>query len=249
MPAEIKQRDLRSFFTPLGGSAHDKRSPVAPSRAQQSAQSTSVPGLSLLPAFIPRDMEHFLLAYLDAQPWRTDLSRRTMHFGGTYCLMPAPGSDPDAHPEVLTAPPIPPAFDDLMRLFVSAGIYPERDLPQYCIVNEYRAAQGISAHVENFTFGEPVCSLSLGDTCPMRFHELVRANDGSVRSGKARVAERTGRRVDVVLPGRSLVVLRGPARSEWQHEIPRTKKGRVGRSGVDGEWRRVSLTFRVKKEV
>lgn len=74
----------------------------------------------------------------------------------------------------------------------------------------------------------------------MRFHELVVPDGGSVRSGKAQRARRTGRRVDVMLPGRSLVVMRDAARWKWQHEIVRTSKGR------GPGWERVSLTFRVK---
>lgn len=75
----------------------------------------------------------------------------------------------------------------------------------------------------------------------MRFHELENPCDGSVRSGKARLAKWTGRVVDVQLPGRSLVVMTDEARWKWQHEIVRTERGR-GKG-----WERVSLTFRVKR--
>ena len=57
--------------------------------------------------------------------------------------------------------------------------------PQYCIVNEYTGNLGISAHTENFSFGEPVVGLSLMNNCPIRFRELAKADGGSVRSGKA----------------------------------------------------------------
>ena len=74
----------------------------------------------------------------------------------------------------------------------------------------------------------------------MRFHELVTPDGGSVRSGKAQKAQRTGRWVDVWLPKRSLLVMNDEARWKWQHEIVRSGKGR-GKG-----WERVSLTFRVK---
>ena len=75
----------------------------------------------------------------------------------------------------------------------------------------------------------------------MRFHELKEAFDGSVRSGKAGKAEKTGRREDVAMPGRSLLVMRGESRWKWQHEVVRSKRGR-------GEgWKRISLTFRGKE--
>ena len=82
--------------------------------------------------------------------------------------------------------------------------------------------------------------LSLLSTCPIRFHELVEPYDGSVRSGKAGKAKKTGRVVDVEMPGRSLLVMSGESRWRWQHENLRNGKGR----GLG--WKRVSLTFRYK---
>lgn len=210
---------------------------------------SQIPGLTVIPDIIEPTLEDSLLAFLEKQPWRTDLARRTMHFGGTYCLMPdqkQEADEPQPKPEIITAPPIPPEFADLMKLFFNQGIYNPLAPPEYCIVNEYKAAHGISAHVENFTFGEPVCSLTLHDGDHMRFHELEAPHDGSVRSGKSRLAKRTGRKVDVWLPPRSLAVLRGDARYKWQHEIVRSRTGRVP-SRPGKEWKRTSLTFRVKR--
>ncbi|KAJ9115224.1 hypothetical protein QFC20_001091 [Naganishia adeliensis] len=206
-----------------------------------------VPGLTIIEDFITPQQEDHLLQFLDAQPWRTDLARRTMHFGGTYCLMPPrDASSPTTKPEIIQAPPIPPDFAELMDLFYEKEIYTPSAPPEYCIVNEYLSLHGISAHVENYTFGEPVCSLTMHDGDFLRFHQLTTPNDGSVRSGKAQRAQRTGRRVDVWLAPRSLAVLRGDARRVWQHEVVRGRNGRVAsRSGE--EWRRTSLTFRVKR--
>ena len=125
---------------------------------------------------------------------------------------------------------------------VDASVFPSDKRPQYCIVNEYTDSQGISAHTENFQFGEPIVGLSLLSPCPIRFIELTKPYDGSVRSGKAGKAEKTGKKVDVQLPGKSLLVMTGESRWKWQHEIVRSKKGRY-----DG-WKRVSLTFRFKGE-
>ena len=125
---------------------------------------------------------------------------------------------------------------------VDGNIFPGHQRPQYCIVNEYLNDLGISAHTENFQFGEPVVGLSLLSACPIRFHELRKPSDGSVRSGKAGKAEKTGRKVDVDMPGRSLLVMNGESRWKWQHEIVRSAKGR----GV--AWKRVSLTYRYRPE-
>ena len=47
--------------------------------------------------------------------------------------------------------------------------------------------------------------LSLLSTCPIRFHELLEPYDGSVRSRKAGKARKTGKVVDVEMPGREFV--------------------------------------------
>jgi len=205
------------------------------------------PGLSLINAFITLAEEQALLDFLDSQTWRTDLQRRTMHYGGSYCLMPprsaSPGTRKKIEETIITAPSMPAELDFIVQRMIEHGLYQADNEPKFCIVNEYCPGQGISAHVENFRFDEPVCSLTLAGADGMRFHELVAANDGSVRSGKASVAPRTGRRQDVHLDRRSLVILTGDARSKWQHEIARGRK-----TGKSPSWRRVSLTFRVEKK-
>ncbi|RDW59734.1 hypothetical protein BP6252_12821 [Coleophoma cylindrospora] len=245
--------------------------------SQHGERATSVPGLTIIPNFITREEEEALLNFLeDAErcTWRTDLSRKCMHFGGTYCLFtpsprptnpqqckpnptaltnPSPTSAPPK-PTLHTAPPIPREFSPLLSRFTAQSIFPPGKAPQYCIVNSYTDAQGISAHVENYAFGEPVVAVSLRGGVSMRFHELAPAPagearveksvrmDASVRSGKAAKVPRTGKVRDVWVPARSCVVMRRESRWRWQHEILRTSAGR----GVG--WRRVSLTFRWKDE-
>ncbi|KAL9131992.1 MAG: hypothetical protein Q9217_000202 [Psora testacea] len=209
-------------------------------------RTTPVPGLTVLEDFITAPEEQEILDFLDEPSkctWRTDLGRRTMHFGGTYCLLTPKGTiSQSLKLKVLEAPTMPDEILGLSQRFIDLGVFPDNQRPQYCIVNEYTGNLGISAHTENFQFGEPVVGLSLLSSCPIRFHELTEPFDGSVRSGKARKAERTGRRVDVEMPGRSLLIMRGDSRWKWQHEIVRNAKGR----GIG--WKRVSLTFRYKDE-
>ena len=242
-----------------------------------------ISGLSVIPNFVSSIEESSLLSFLAAQKWRTDLSRRTIHYGGTYCLMPPRNATPDERKRVentiLTADPIPSELTWLIDRMVDQDLYIAKGRPEFCIVyaalfafhpllppscclflvstrsiyfstadvharNEYTSTLGISAHVENFRFDEPVCALTLGDADSMRFHELSRPHDGSVRTGKAVGAPRTGHKVDVWLPNRSLLVMTGEARWKWQHEIVRGRK----RTGTWGDWKRVSLTFRVEKK-
>lgn len=203
-------------------------------------------GLSILQSFVSEKEETEILHFLDTQKWRTDLQRRCMHYGGTYCCMPprtaTPAERAAIEKTIYKADDIPQELSFIVDRMIQQGLYTSDRRPAYCIVNEYRPGQGISAHVENFRFGEPVCSLTLSQADVMRFHELQEAHDGSVRSRKAASAPRTGRKADVVLNRRSLAVLRGDARSLWQHEIVRGKT----KTKPDG-WRRVSLTFRVDR--
>lgn len=204
------------------------------------------PGLAILVDFVSTTEESELLSFFDRQKWRTDLARRTIHYGGTYCLMPPRSATPDERKrieaDIKTADALPGTLHWLVDRMVEQGLYQENARPEFCIVNEYRDAQGISAHVESFRFGEPVCALTLGCGDYVRFHELINRNDGSVRTGKAAEATKTGRKLDVWLPSRSVMVMKGKAREKWQHEIVRSRKGRFG-----DNWRRVSLTFRVEK--
>lgn len=235
---------IHDYFEP--GPKRQKPEPAAGNELLQVAKNIEcVPGLSVIAAFITQSEESRLLAFLDKQTWRTDLSRRTMHFGGTYCIMPPKDASPAERVRIentpISAPPIPSEIDFIVERMIDAGLYNPSDRPRYCIVNEYRSGQGISAHIENFRFGEPVCSLTLAGEDSMRFSELRHADDGSVRSGKASSADRTGKRHDVSLARRSLVVLSGSARCKWQHEIVR------GRKTHPLGWRRVSLTFRTER--
>ena len=247
-----KRKAINEFFTPVA--KHE--APRSPKIREEGPDKmgtdyipvlkTSVPGLNIHHDFVNHTEEQIILNFLNDPSkctWRTDLSRRTMHFGGTYCLMSSKlNGQSQAKPQILQAPPMPDEFDWLVQRMVDACIYPVSQRPQYCIVNEYTGNLGISAHTENFQFGEPVAGLSLLSACPIRFHELTKPYDGSVRSGKAGKASKTGRVEDVAMPGRSLLVMRGQSRSVWQHEILRSAKGR----GVG--WKRVSLTFRYKAD-
>ncbi|KAL2038676.1 hypothetical protein N7G274_008434 [Stereocaulon virgatum] len=247
-PQQRKRKAINEFFTPVA----KHKAPKPPKTREQGSGNkatdaitvlkTLVPGLSIHHDFVNHTEEQNILNFLNDPSkciWRTDLSRRTMHFGGTYCLMPSKlDGQSHAKPQILQAPPMPEEFDWLIQRMIDTRIYPDSQRPQYCIVNEYTGNLGISAHTESFRFGEPVVGLSLLSACPIRFHELTKAYDGSVRSGKAGKASKTGRAVDVVMPGRSLLVMKGESRWEWQHEIMRSARGR----GVG--WKRISLTFR-----
>lgn len=248
-----KRKTITDFFTPFPKhprtsvleSESLKDTQIIPSNTSKQ-QVPCVPGLIVHQDFVTTIEEQRILAFLNDSSkctWRADLSRRTMHFGGTYCLMPSRADSPsNAKPQILHAPAMPQEFDWLIQRMVDANVFANDQRPQYCIVNEYTGNLGISAHTENFQFAEPVVGLSLLSPCPIRFLELTKPYDGSVRSGKAGKASKSGKMVDVQMPGRSLLVMRGESRWKWQHEITRSVKGR------GPSWKRVSLTFRYKSD-
>lgn len=241
MNANTKRKTLHDFFTSDRPAKQQKGGP-----RQSSCPKGEIPGLHILKEFINTDEETALLNFLDAQQWRADLSRHVIHYGGTYCLMPPRTATPEERKKIestiLKAQPIPNTLDFLIDRMVDQQLYFEATTPEYCIVNEYKDNQGISPHVENFRFKSPVCGLTLSQGDHMRFRQLERPDDGSVRSGKAGQAPRTGVIKDIWMPRRSLLVMTAEAREKWQHEIPRSRRGRHG-----PDWRRVSLTFRTDK--
>lgn len=97
--------------------------------------------------------------------------------------------------------------------------------PDQAIVNEYEPGQGISAHVDCVPcFDDVIASLSLGSGATMQF---TKGNE----------------KQEIYLEPRSLIILSGPARYEWQHAIPARKSDMVSGFKIE-RGRRVSLTFR-----
>ncbi|KAK5442563.1 hypothetical protein LTS15_010987 [Exophiala xenobiotica] len=124
-----------------------------------------IPGLALILDFITADEEAALLTFLETQEWRTDLRRRCIHYGGTYCLMPSRDVSVEERRRIestiLEADPVPSELEFVVDRMLGHGLYQGKNKPTFCIVNEYVGLQGISAHVENFRFDSPVCGLTL----------------------------------------------------------------------------------------
>ena len=174
-----------------------------------------MPGLQYLPDFITANEERALIEIIDQQPWLNDLKRRVQHYGYKY----------DYTARKVTADSyLGPLPDWLIPITQKLPFKPDQ-APNQVIVNEYLPGQGISAHVDCVPcFGDTIASLSLGLGAVMQF---INRNE----------------KQEIYLEPRSLVVLTGPARYEWQHAIPARKSDVV--DGFKTErGRRVSLTFR-----
>lgn len=180
------------------------------------------PGAGLIPDWITPAEEAALIDFLDAGDWSGELKRRVRHFGYRY--------DYRARSATLASRigPLPEVLQELAERMVAEGLFAA--VPDQVIANEYLPGQGISAHVDcEPCFGDVIASLSLLSGCEMRFRCL--------ESGETRA---------VMLPPRSLLVLTGPARSNWTHAIL-ARRSDVSDGVRMMRGRRVSLTFRTMR--
>lgn len=177
------------------------------------------PGANYLADLITTDLEARLVEAIDRQVWIEDLKRRVQHYGYRYDYRARTVSR-DAY-----LGPLPSWASDLANDLVSEDRF-ER-MPDQLIVNEYLPGQGISAHVDCVPcFGDVIASISLLSACEMVFKE--RGSD---------------KKRSIVLEPRSALLLSGPARYEWTHEIPARQSDLIGGQKL-ARSRRLSLTFR-----
>lgn len=159
-----------------------------------------------------------VLRWLDELPsseWRTDLSRRVVHYGWRYDYR-SKSITPD-----MEIGPLPTEVKNLATALRDDGHF-ER-VPDQVIVNEYLPGQGIAMHTDHPGFGPTIATVSLGDAWTMDFRD-----------------PRTKQRCAHLLEIGSILILSGEARHHWQHGIAKRKTEPNGRKRL----RRVSLTFR-----
>jgi alkylated DNA repair dioxygenase AlkB len=174
-------------------------------------------GLLYIPQYISQVEHNQLLETVDAQPWRTDLARRTQHYGYVYDYR-ARKVDPSAH-----LGDLPVWLQPIATQLCSDGLMPAA--PDQAIVNEYTSGQGIADHIDCVPcFDDVIVSLSLAAPVVM---DLKRKEE----------------QVAILLEPCSLLLLRGEARYRWTHGIPRRQQDRIA-DGVLPRQRRVSITFR-----
>jgi DNA oxidative demethylase len=140
---------------------------------------------------------------LPFEPYRmhgVDAKRRVVRFGAHYLGRSAAAmqaSDFPLTPESLRA-----------RAAAIAGV--TTHALSESLVTEYAAGAGIGWHCDSPPFGI-VAGISLGGACRMRFQR----REGNQRQTRA-----------IELSRRSLYVMSGAAREEWQHSIPPVKQAR-----------------------
>ena len=181
-----------------------------------------VPGLSHVRDFLDEAEETSIISQIDRGDWIEDLQRRVQHYGWRYDYK-ARRVDP-----AMRLGELPAWADALARRLFDAKLVP--NLPDQVIVNEYCNEQGIGKHVDSDSFADGIAMISLLESWEMTF-----------------CAKRGKRKVNHMLERRSVAIIKGEARYEWTHEIPKRKSEPI-KPGTKhprrNRGRRISLTFR-----
>ena len=187
------------------------------------------PGFLYVPELITRAEERALLDWFAASAdWKLvtfrgqTARRRAMSFGARYLtqgrrLEPAPALPPEL--AVYRDRMVEAACEGLGRTVALAG----RTIADFalCTALHYPSGGAIGWHADNRAFGPTVLSLSLGTTARL---QLQRADDAGV--------------IEQELAPRSLFVLAGEARADWQHRVCPVREERYSltvRSPADPE--------------
>ena len=174
--------------------------------AAPTAQPQGPEGFRFQRDLITRETERDLLAAVRELPFKAFEfhgfvgKRRTVSYGWTY----------DFSREALSPADEMPTFLLTLRETAAAFAGMAAGQLQQVLVTEYGANAGIGWHRDKAVFGD-VIGISLLSACQFRL--------------RRRRAE-TWERVTVEAEPRSAYLLRGPARTEWEHSIPAVEEPR-----------------------
>ena len=160
--------------------------------------SVKVDGLYVINNFVNQTEQDLLIGNIKSLTgWDNLLGRRAIQFGWRYhhsSRKITPISGPNGS--------IPPAFDHLVRRVTRLTGARFNQM----IINQYSPSQGIKAHVDSFSFGPLVVSISLNEDCIMSFEKTRSQSNGPIW---------------YTVRKRSALILSGDARYKWSHEIVR----------------------------
>src|SRR5436305_14403595 len=174
--------------------------PAAPQADLFDSDSELPPGMRYTPDVLSAQDEHALLDALPALPFKEFEvhgflgKRRTISFGWRYDFNDGGFQKIDPIPEFLL-----PARE---RAAAFAGLQSPK--LQHALVTEYKPGAGIGWHKDRSVFGD-VIGISLSSPCTFR----LRRKSGARWERRSFTAE-----------PRSMYLLRGPSRTEWEHSIP-----------------------------
>jgi alkylated DNA repair dioxygenase AlkB len=180
-----------------------------------------IPGLLLIKNFLTDVEEKNLIKEINSRPWLLSLKRRTQHYGYKYDYTSRNTS------EYLGE--LPNFMDFVIERMIDEKLFESR--PDQCIANEYEPGQGISPHIDVAKiFGNEVASISLGSDIIMDFYDSQNA------------------KTSILLPRKSLLLLKDEARYQWKHGIAERKKDQLENKMTLFRKKRISLTFRTVKD-
>lgn len=139
----LKRKTLHDYFQSQSPcQSAPKRTLYALKCPISTATTTTSPnlpvGLSIIPDFVTTAEQATLVSFLEAETWRTDLSRRTIHYGGTYCLMPPKAASVAERAAIskrtITAQSIPNSLRWVIDRMIATDLYPAGLPPRFCIV-------------------------------------------------------------------------------------------------------------------
>ena len=174
-----------------------------------------IPGLGYWPDFISEAEEGELLDMIDAQPWNTDIKRRTQYYGGRY-------RDENGQPG--QAGILPDWLKPYAERLREAGHFSRT--PDRAGINDYAPGTGIGAHRD--LGGEAIEIIAILSLNAAIMFEMTRIGFETQPH---------------YLQPRSLFIMQGEARHKWYHGIPGRRSDRVGGVIVPRR-RRLSITFR-----
>ncbi|OQW34072.1 MAG: 2OG-Fe(II) oxygenase [Nitrospira sp. SG-bin1] len=176
-----------------------------------------VQGLQYLPDWITTDQEQDLLNHIrtlsfsEVRMHGVTAKRQVVHFGWNY------GYDSW---QLSPADPIPSWLVSIRERAASLISVPAETVEEV-LISRYAQGAGIGWRRDAPMFGPSVVGISLAGVCRMRFQRMIGA---------------TRRTTEILLAPRSIYVLAGAARFQWQHSIPPTKELRY------------SITFRTVRK-
>jgi alkylated DNA repair dioxygenase AlkB len=178
-----------------------------------------VPGFSLRPDYVDAAEERALLAHVDEGPWETDWRRRIQQYGLGYS---SGGNTPIWIRDL-------PDWLHPLACRVAEDAQFDR-FPENSVINEYIPPLGIGPHRDYGAFGPTIACVSLGSDVVIDF-----------------IHPEHGWRVPIHVPARSLWIITGEARADWQHGIASRLSDVIAGERRRRE-RRVSITFRTAKD-
>mgnify|MGYP001607356352 CR=1 FL=1 len=167
-----------------------------------------IPGLSLLDNAIAIKDEEKIVKYIDKGTWvKVHNSREVQQFGWMY----------DYHTRSLKD------RTEIPNWLLKTAAFLDLPKPENIIINKYEPGEGITAHTDNFCFGNIIASLSLLSpiTMDLKFNALEHA---------------------IRLEPRSLLTLTGESRHRWTHCIVARKTDTVDGQRILRQ-KRYSITF------